>query len=86
MPSWRAGLRYDRLNHGGIDYGTNNAALLSAAYAPTKWSWMTDFSPSEFSQFRLQWARDHAMLGNPDDKQLSLQYIYSLGPHGAHNF
>ena len=47
---------------------------------------MTDFSPSEFSQFRLQWARDHAMSGNPDDKQLSLQYIYSLGPHGAHNF
>ena len=86
MPSWRAGLRYDRLNHGGIDYGTNNATLLPAAYDPTKWSLMTDFSPSEFSQFRLQWARDHAMSGNPDDKQLSLQYIYSLGPHGAHNF
>ncbi len=86
MPSWRTGLRYDRLGRGSLDYGSNDAALLPAAYSPTKWGWMVDFSPSEFSQFRLQRARNHAMLGNPDDNQLSLQYIYSLGPHGAHNF
>jgi hypothetical protein len=86
MPRWRVGLRYDRLNHGSLDYGGNDAALLPAAYSPTKWSLMTDYSPSEFSQFRLQLARDHSMLGNPDDSQLSLQYIYSLGPHGAHRF
>ena len=86
MPRWRVGLRYDRLNHGSLDYGAGNAALLPAAYSPTKWSLMTDFSPSEFSQFRLQLARDHSMLGNPDDSQVSVQYIYSLGPHGAHTF
>jgi hypothetical protein len=47
---------------------------------------MTDYAPSEFSLFRLQLARDHSMQGNPDDSQISLQYIYSLGPHGAHKF
>jgi hypothetical protein len=86
MPRWRVGLRYDRLDHGSLDYGGNAAALLPAAYSPTKWTLMTDFSPSEFSQFRLQLARDHFMLGNPDDGEISLQYIYSLGPHGAHIF
>lgn len=86
MPNWRVGLRYDRLNHGSLDYGGNNAALLPSAYSPTKWSLMADYAPSEFSQFRLQLARDHSMLVNPDDKQVSVQYIYSLGPHGAHRF
>lgn len=86
MPRWRVGLRYDRLDHGSLDYGGNNAVLLPAAFSPTKWSLMTDYAPSEFSQFRLQLARDHSMLGNPDDNQISVQYIYSLGPHGAHKF
>jgi hypothetical protein len=86
MPRWRVGLRYDRLNSGGLDYGANNASLLPASYSPTKWSLMTDYAPSEFSLFRLQFARDRAMQGNPDNNQISLQYIYSLGPHGAHKF
>jgi len=86
MPHWRVGLRYDRLNNGSLDYGVNDAALLPAAYRPTKWSLMTDYAPSEFSQFRLQLARDHAMQGNPDAKQISVQYLYSLGQHGAHKF
>jgi len=86
MPHWRAGLRYDRLNRGSLDYGANNAALLASTYSPTRWSLMTDYAPSEFSLFRLQLARDHAMLGNPDDNQATVQYIYSLGPHGAHKF
>jgi hypothetical protein len=47
---------------------------------------MTDYAPSEFSLFRLQLARDHSTQGNPDNSQISLQYIYSLGPHGAHKF
>lgn len=86
MPRWRAGLRYDRLNSGSLDYGANNAALLPAAYSPSKWSLMADWSPSEFSRLRLQLARDQAMRGNPDDQQITLQYIHSLGSHGAHKF
>jgi hypothetical protein len=86
MPHWRVGLRYDRLNMGSLDYGANNAILLPANYHPNKWSLMTDYAPSEFSLFRLQLSRDHAMQGDPDNSQITLQYIYSLGPHGAHKF
>jgi hypothetical protein len=86
MPHWRVGLRYDQLNNDSLDYGANNAVLPQTDYHPSKWSLMTDYAPSEFSLFRLQLARDHSMQGNPDDSQISLQYIYSLGPHGAHKF
>jgi hypothetical protein len=46
---------------------------------------MVDWSLSEFSRFRLQLASDRS---NPAavDRQLFLQYIMSLGAHGAHTF
>jgi hypothetical protein len=86
MPHWRVGLRYDRLNNDRLDYGANNVNLPQTDYHPSKWSLMTDYAPSEFSLFRLQLARDHSTQGNLDNSQISLQYIYSLGPHGAHKF
>lgn len=36
--------------------------------------------------FRLQLARDHSTQGSPDDNQVTLQYIHSLGAHGAHKY
>lgn len=90
MPRWRVGLRYDRLNNDRLDYGANDSNLAQADdlsnYHPSKWSLMADYSPSEFSLFRLQLARDRSMQGNPDNRQISLQYIYSLGAHSAHKF
>jgi hypothetical protein len=86
MPRWRAGLRYDRLNSGSVDFGANNANLPVADYSPSKWSLMADYSPSEFSRFRLQLARDRSMEGSPDDNQVTVQYVHSLGAHGAHKF
>jgi len=86
MPHWRVGLRYDRLNNDSLDYASNNANLPQTDYHPNKWSLMTDYAPSEFSLFRLQLARDRSMQGNPDNSEISLQYLYSLGPHGAHKF
>jgi len=83
-PRWRVGLRYDRLDSGAVDIGT--LPIEFGAYTPSKWSVMTDFSPSEFSRFRLQWVRDHATQGSTDNRQLTLQYIHSLGAHGAHKF
>jgi hypothetical protein len=46
---------------------------------------MIDWNPSEFSRVRLQYAR--AKLA-PDftDNELFVQYILSLGAHGAHKF
>lgn len=86
MPRWRVGLRYDRLDSGSVDFGANNAALPVADYRPHKWSLMADYAPSEFSLFRLQLARDRSMQGSPDDSQVTLQYVHSLGTHGAHKF
>ena len=82
-PSWRAGLRYDRL-----DSGRQNAAGLDFTaedYRPNRVSAMLDYSWSEFSRMRLQWSRDRAMPGVTDN-QVTLQYIMNLGSHGAHRF
>jgi len=97
MPQWRAGLRYDRLasdNHlrvldqggfadtttllrdSGLDDGGNN---------PHRWTLMFDWSPSEFSRLRAQYDRDNSRPSSADN-QWSLQYIMSLGSHGAHLF
>jgi hypothetical protein len=84
MPRWRAGLRYDRLDSGSVDFGL--LPLPVAGYHPNKWSLMADYSPSEYARFRLQLARDRSMQGSPDDNQVTLQYIHSLGAHGAHKF
>ncbi len=46
---------------------------------------MIDFSPSEFSRFRLQIAQDDVRIGQRD-RVVLLQYIHSLGAHGAHKF
>ncbi len=46
---------------------------------------MTDYSHSEFSRVRLQYAKDHSRPNDGDD-QIQLQYIMSLGAHGAHKY
>ena len=83
MPAWRLGYRYDRLHAGRVDYAT--LPFAAPAYRPDRHSLMTDWSPSEYSRLRLQFAHDRAQQGLTD-KQLTLQYIFSLGAHGAHRF
>jgi hypothetical protein len=92
MPLWRVGLRYDRLSSGTPDIGTISSGALNAAdfprlaaYDPSRTSLMFDYSPSEFSRLRLQIAQDKSRPGTADN-QIFLQYIMSLGVHGAHTF
>jgi len=92
MPQWRAGYRYDELSSGTTTIGLVDSGALAAAnfpiladYKPKRHSAMVDWSPSEFSRVRLQLARDYSRQGEPDN-QLFLQYIVSLGAHGAHKF
>ena len=86
MPQWRAGLRFDRLDRGSVEIGASNVGNLAAVdYNPSRTSVMLDYSPSEFSRFRLQFAQDKSRQ-NVTDNQLILQYIFSLGAHGAHKF
>ena len=85
MRYWRAGLRYDRLDSGSADYAGNNANIVASGYNPDRISLMMDYSPSEFSRIRLQLARDKSRE-NAADNQFFVQYIMSLGAHGAHKF
>lgn len=85
MPNWRAGLRYDRLNNGNVDYAGNNGNLLASNYSPDRLSFMVDYNPSEFSRVRLQLARDKSRE-EATDNQFFIQYVMSLGAHGAHKF
>src|SRR5574343_163128 len=85
MPNWRAGLRYEQLDSGTRDFGANAANLVIDRYRPKKATAMVDYSWSEFSRLRLQFAQDKSMPGITDN-QWTLQYIMSLGAHGAHKF
>jgi hypothetical protein len=85
MPQWRAGLRYDWLDSGSFDGGANEQNLTESDYNPWRWSAMVDWNPSEFSRIRLQYNHDRSREDVTDD-QFFLQYIYSLGTHGAHRF
>lgn len=89
MPRWRVGYRYDWLDSGNVSFGPalNPASFAELApYQPRRNSVMVDWSPSEFSRLRLQLARDEARGEGLGDNQLYLQYIMSLGAHGAHKF
>ena len=92
VPQWRLGYRYDALDSGATTLGLVDSGARAAtdfpilgAYRPKRHSVMLDWSPSEFSRMRLQLARDYSRLGEPDN-QIFLQYIVSLGAHGAHTF
>jgi hypothetical protein len=91
-PRWRAGARYDSLDSGNPRIGLVQAgtlplaafpALLSAS--PDRFTVMLDWSPSEFSRLRGQYAWDDARA-DARDRQFLIQYIYSIGAHGAHKF
>lgn len=92
MPRWRIGFRHDALNFGTVNIGLVNSGVLGAAdfpllaaHNPKRNTAMLDYSPSEFTRFRLHWAHDDSGIGATDN-QLFLQYIFSLGAHGAHSF
>src|SRR3989441_930437 len=89
MPQWRARYRPDQLNHGtvsnGIGLTSAGPPLLLTDYNPQRNTLMVDWSPTEFSRIRLQFASDKSRFGMTDN-QVLLQYIYSLGAHGAHTF
>ena len=95
QPRWRAGIRYDRLtSDNALTVASNSTGEdddeiieesgLITDHDPTRWSAMVDWSPSEFSRLRLQYSRDETQPETDD--QWYLQYIMSLGAHGAHQY
>ena len=80
---WRVGARYDQVSsdNGTLFAGT---VLEDPTWTPRRVSLMVDWSPSEFSRLRMQYVNDRVQATS--DKQLVLQYLMSLGAHGAHRF
>ncbi len=92
MQRWRAGLRYDSMQSGTPSIGLVRPGLLPLAAfpsltsaSPERTTIMVDWSPSEFSRLRAQYAWDDARV-TERDRQLLLQYIFAMGAHGAHKF
>jgi len=83
MPLWRAGIRHDRVatNNGAGMAGTELEDPGRSAYRN---SMMLDWSPSEYSRLRLQYTNDKVFAES--DSQWYLQYLMSIGAHGAHQF
>ncbi len=75
MPRWRVGLRYSRLS-------PPSAAELDRDLSAV--STMLDWTNSEFGRIRFQYNRES--FGEERDDQFILQYVMSLGAHGAHSF
>jgi hypothetical protein len=93
MPHWRAGYRYDRLDSGDAAIGLVNSGALAAADLPQFTAWkprrdtvMIDYASSEFARLRFQFARDASRGPGLVDNQFWLQYVMSIGAHGAHKF
>jgi hypothetical protein len=70
VPRWRFGARADALQTAGDD--------------PRRYSVMLDWSNSEFSRLRLQFTQDET--GAEHFSEWGVQYIHSIGAHGAHAF
>lgn len=93
---WRTGLRYDQLTADnqlvmlsnttgeGDDDIFEESGYQSSDHDPHRWSAMVDWSPSEFSRLRLQYSSDDSREASDD--QVFLQYITTLGAHGAHRY
>ena len=83
------GYRYDQLYSGNATYGfapgTFNATPLES-WNPNRNTVMLDWMNSEYSMFRLQLARDTSLGPGLVNNQVFLQYVMSIGPHGAHRF
>jgi hypothetical protein len=84
IPRWRIGGRIDGLSTDDPGSSFDGTPLAAPVSDPRRYSIMADWSNSEFSRLRLQLTRDEA--GPVDDTQWGIQYIHSIGAHGAHTF
>lgn len=84
-PQWRFGARYSELYNGDTPTGLNGSALDDGGHDPWAAAAMLDWTNSEFSRARLQYNREELANGH-EDNQIILQYIMSLGAHGAHAY
>jgi hypothetical protein len=84
LHGWRAGLRMDLMHIDDPGTSFSGTVLDPDKHNPSRYSVMLDYSHSEFGRLRLQYNRDNS--GPHAENEIYLQYIMSLGAHGAHRF
>ena len=84
-PQWRVGARYSQLYAGDVPAGLVGSALDDGGHDPWAATAMVDWTNSEFSRIRAQYSREE-VASNLKDDQFTLQYIMSIGAHGAHKY
>jgi hypothetical protein len=83
---WRVGARFDLLAQNSLTIDGVGQPLDNMLQRYTA---MLEFSPTEFSRFRLQYAFDRSRTLNGSQKdvhEVLLQMNIAVGPHGAHSF
>ncbi|MGD2119684.1 MAG: porin [Chromatiales bacterium] len=85
-PRWQAGLRYDVV--GLVNKLESSGSTLRDWDESDRWTAALTWTPTEYSQFRFQYASaDITIDGESNDYDyVYLQYLMSLGSHGAHKF
>ena len=82
---WQAGLRYDVVGLTNKAAGTFSNTFDSS----DRWTTTLTWTPTEFSRFRLQYSRSDLVLQSGVREEFDafwLQFLMSLGAHGAHDF
>jgi len=81
---WRAAFRVDAMHIDNPGPSFTGTVLDPDNHDPTRFSVMVDYSHSEFSRLRFQYNRDDSQPNT--ENEFYLQYIMSLGAHGAHRY
>ncbi len=85
LPRWQVGLRYDAL-------GLTNKVTgdISESFGSSdRWTAALTWTPTEFSRFRMQYAHNDILEESGTRESFNtfwLQFLMSLGSHGAHSF
>jgi hypothetical protein len=83
---WRVGTRWDLLTQNSV---TVDGEQQSPDNLLSRYTGMLEFSPTEFSRFRLQYAYDRSRFFEGERKgvhEVLLEMNIAVGPHGAHAF
>lgn len=86
-PRWRLGLRYDAVGL-GVNEKSGDGIPTEDWDASERWTAALTWTPTEFSRLRLQLSRAEVATEEGDESfnTVYLQYVMSLGSHGAHKF
>lgn len=82
---WRTGYRYSQLSpEGSVPVLLLGTMVDGMGLKPRTHTFMLDWSRNEFSTLRIQFTRENSRL--LQDNRFFIQYIMSIGAHGAHNY